>query len=55
MTKPMIGPLTGDGGVVVARNAGMAGILNEFYASVFTREGEVSRVVASSKARGEGQ
>ena len=52
MTKPRIGPLMGEGGVVVADNAGMAGILNEYYATVFSREGEVSTVVASSNARG---
>ena len=42
MTKPRLGPLMGEGGVVVADNAGMAGILNEYYATVFTREGEVN-------------
>ena len=41
----------------MADNAGMAGILNEYYATVFTREGDGSGVSSMQvvRQRGEGQ
>ena len=51
-TKPRIGPLEGEGGVLVADNEGMANILNEFYATVFTKERLSNMPVASEEALG---